>query len=98
MRVAHYQSLKVTNYTHPRTYLKNKFASNKYWEKNVQPWLSMFAQNYDNLLYFQAGLDHFCEQDVLIRPTCTYVQKVLKENLTSRYKDHVEESYLKSLL
>ncbi|KAK3769902.1 hypothetical protein RRG08_048114 [Elysia crispata] len=44
-----------------------------------------------------AGLDHFCEQDVLIRPTCTYVQKVLRENLTSRYKDHVEESYLSSL-
>ncbi|GFR83316.1 chromosome 17 open reading frame 103 [Elysia marginata] len=45
-----------------------------------------------------AGLDHFCEQDVLIRPTCTYVQKVLRDNLTSVYKDHVEESYLSSLV
>ncbi|RUS78744.1 hypothetical protein EGW08_013495 [Elysia chlorotica] len=44
-----------------------------------------------------AGLDHFCEQGVLIRPTCTYVQKVLRENLTSRYKEHVEPSYLSSL-
>ncbi|GFN85937.1 chromosome 17 open reading frame 103 [Plakobranchus ocellatus] len=43
-----------------------------------------------------AGLDHFCEKDVLIRPTCTYVQKVLRENLTPCYKEHVEEQFLSS--
>lgn len=44
-----------------------------------------------------AALNHFCEKDVLIRPSCTYVQKVLRENPTPLYRDHVEENYLSSL-
>uniref|UniRef100_A0A0B6YBJ4 Protein NATD1 n=2 Tax=Arion vulgaris TaxID=1028688 RepID=A0A0B6YBJ4_9EUPU len=41
----------------------------------------------------KAAFDAFCEQDVLMRPTCTYLQKYLRENQIPRYMEHIEKGF-----
>ncbi|KAK0044086.1 protein NATD1 [Biomphalaria pfeifferi] len=40
-----------------------------------------------------AALNALCTEEVTIRPTCSYVQKVLRENQTQQYIGHIETGF-----
>ncbi|CAL1530297.1 unnamed protein product [Lymnaea stagnalis] len=40
-----------------------------------------------------AALDSLCEENIIIRPTCTYVQKVLKDNPVALHINHIEKGF-----
>ncbi|KAH9512374.1 Protein natd1 [Bulinus truncatus] len=40
-----------------------------------------------------AGLDAICKDDIIIRPTCTYVRKVIQESQVQQHLDHIEKGF-----
>jgi len=40
----------------------------------------------------KAAFDHFCDNEIKTRPTCTYLQKYLKDFPVARYLDNVDKT------
>lgn len=41
----------------------------------------------------KAAFDHFCEKEIRFRPSCTYLQKFLKDNPIPRYLDSMDKNF-----